>query len=258
VIRRSGRALKPLRTALRYRQVRDRIRDYILDNRLRGGDPLPSEPSLARQLGVSRNAVREGLRALEAQGIIEVRPGSGSYVREVVLDDLLASFTYSLFFDRDSVAELYYIRQKLEENFLPVAMTNLSPDSVKELRRLLERMKVRAIRGQQYLDDDMRLHRAIFSGVGNRTLLKLLDIFSVIYRRAGHVFKHRPVSERQVDLLAHSALVDALERRDLSAALRALRRSWTALPTLGLKARVETAPLHPVKAARPGGRHRQA
>jgi DNA-binding FadR family transcriptional regulator len=100
---RNQRELKPVRTALRYREVRDRIRDYIIDNRLRGGDPLPSESSLAARLGVSRNAVREGLRSLEAQGIIDVRAGSGSFVREVVLDDLLASFAYSLFFDRDSV-----------------------------------------------------------------------------------------------------------------------------------------------------------
>lgn len=235
-------ALQPLGSTLRYHQVRDRIRDYILDHRLRGGDPLPSEGDLARRLQISRNAVREGLRALEAQGIIEVRRGSGSFVREVVLDDLLAGFTYSLFFDSDSVNELYHIRQKLEENFLPIALANLSPQAVRELRRLLDRMRACRSWGQEYMDYDMQLHRTIFSGVGNRTLLKLFDIFSAIYRRASHILKRRPASERHLDLAAHTALVDRLERRDLPGALRALRRTWARFPTLSLEARVQTAP----------------
>jgi DNA-binding FadR family transcriptional regulator len=249
---RSGRALKPVRTALRYREVRDRIRDYILDNRLRGGDPLPSEPSLARQLGVSRNAVREGLRSLEAQGILEVRAGSGSFVREVVLDDLLASFTYSLFFDRDAVDELYLIRQKLEENFLPSALANLSPETVAELHQQLAGMRGCASWGPRYLDYDIRLHRAIFNGVGNRTLLKLFDIFRVINQRASHVLKHRPTSELRDDLAAHVALVEAVGRRDLPAARRALRRSWAGFPTLGLEARVQTVLARPAERPRSG------
>ncbi len=250
-------ALQPLSSALRYRQVRDRIRDYILDHRLRGGDPLPSEGDLARQLGVSRNAVREGLRTLEAQWIIEVRRGSGSFVREVVLDDLLASFTYSLFFDSDSVHELYHIRQKLEENFLPAALASLPPQTVSELRRLLDRMRTCKSWGQEYMDYDMQLHRTIFSGVGNRTLLKLFDIFSVIYRRTSHVLRKRSASGRRVDLAAHAALVDALERRDLPGALRALGSTWSGLPTLSLTARVETAPPHPARRGRSRGAPRR-
>jgi DNA-binding FadR family transcriptional regulator len=241
-----------VRIALRYREARDRIRDYILDNRLRGGDPLPSEPSLAKQLGVSRNAVREGLRALEAQGILDVRAGLGSFVREVVLDDLLASFAYSLFFDRDAVDELYLIRQKLEENFLPSALANLSTETVAELHRLLSGMDGCASWSARYLDYDIRLHRAIFSGVGNRTLLKLFDIFRVINRRASHVLKRRPASQLRHDFDAHVALVEAVARRDLPAARRALRRSWARFPTLNLEARVQTAPPSPADGPRPG------
>jgi len=248
----SRRRLKPVRIALRYRETRDRIRDYILDNRLRGGDPLPSEPSLAKQLGVSRNAVREGLRALEAQGILEVRAGLGSFVREVVLDDLLASFAYSLFFDRDAVDELYLIRQKLEENFLPSALANLSRETVAELHRLLSGMDGCTSWGARYLDYDIRLHRAIFSGVGNRTLLKLFDIFRVINQRASHVLKRRPTSQLRDDFAAHVALVEAVARRDLPAARRALRRSWARLPTLSLEARVQTVPPRPADRPRPG------
>ena len=239
-----------MRTALRYQEVRDRIRDYILDNRLRGGDPLPSEPSLARQLAVSRNAVREGLRALEAQGILEVRAGSGSFVREVVLDDLLASFTYSLFFDRDGVDELYLIRQKLEENFLPAALANLSPETIAQLHRLLTGMGTCGSWGSRYLGYDIQLHRTIFSGVGNRTLLKLFDIFRIINERASHVLKRRPTSALRDDLAAHVALVEAVEQRDLPAARRALRRSWAGFPPLSLQARVQTAPARPSKQPR--------
>jgi DNA-binding FadR family transcriptional regulator len=247
---RSVRALKPLKSALRYRQVRDRIRDYILDNKLRGGDRLPTETGLAARLGVSRNAVREALRALEAEGIIETRRGSGNFVREVVLDDLLASFTYSLFFDSDSVVELYHIRQKLEEHFLPTVMANLAAESIGELRRLLANMKANTSREKQYIDYDIRLHRAIFNNVGNRTLLKLFDIFDVIYRRTGYALDQLSPTERKKDLAAHTTLVDALERRDLRGALRALETTWNSFPTFRLEARVQRPTSPSTKPAR--------
>jgi DNA-binding FadR family transcriptional regulator len=249
VRKKGGWTLQPLEPQLRYREVRDRIREYILSHKLRGGDRLPSESELAHLLRVSRNAVREGLRALEGEGIIEVRRGSGSYVRELVLDDLLASFAYSLFFDRDSVEELYLIRQKLEENFLPIALAKLSPKTVGELRQLIRRMSACGSWGREYLEYDLQLHRTIFSAVGNKTLLKLFDIFSAIYRRAYHILERRSPSEHRRDLAAHAALVDRLERRDLPGALRALRRTWARFPALALEARVRS-----VGARRRGGR----
>lgn len=72
--------------------IQQQIKRYILDKRLREGDRLPSKEDPAHQLGSSRTAIREALSGLEALGLIEVRHGSGRYVRpfnfSAVLDNL--------------------------------------------------------------------------------------------------------------------------------------------------------------------------
>src|SRR5438105_9316042 len=64
-----------------YRQIADQIRGLIKGGEYRAGARLPPERDLARQLGVSRPSVREALIALEVEGLVEVRVGSGIYVR---------------------------------------------------------------------------------------------------------------------------------------------------------------------------------
>src|SRR3989441_13014817 len=64
-----------------YRQIADQIRTLIRSGEFSAGSRLPPERDLARQLGVSRPSVREALIALEVEGMVEVRIGSGIYVR---------------------------------------------------------------------------------------------------------------------------------------------------------------------------------
>src|SRR5690606_3383769 len=62
-------------------RVTNRIKQYIVSGQLQPGDRLPPERELARQFSVSRTVVRDAVRALTAQGLLEVRAGSGSVVR---------------------------------------------------------------------------------------------------------------------------------------------------------------------------------
>ncbi len=61
-------------------QVRSLLTDYIVEHGLGPGDPLPTEQELMREFGVGRNVLREGLKALQALGIVEVRHGYGTFV----------------------------------------------------------------------------------------------------------------------------------------------------------------------------------
>jgi GntR family transcriptional repressor for pyruvate dehydrogenase complex len=63
-----------------FEQAVDQIKELIMEGELQPGDKLPSETHLSRELDVSRSSIREALRALESQGIIEVRSGAGAYV----------------------------------------------------------------------------------------------------------------------------------------------------------------------------------
>lgn len=78
----------PLRLLQRYERIAERLADDIRHGRLRPGARLPSERELARRLEVGRASVREALAALQVEGVLETRPGSGSFVAADALEQL--------------------------------------------------------------------------------------------------------------------------------------------------------------------------
>ena len=80
--------------------IRDYVKQYILDQGLCAGDPLPSEIQLAQELGVGRSSVREAIKALQSLGIVEVRHGEGLYVRPYTFDPILETLSFGMRFDK--------------------------------------------------------------------------------------------------------------------------------------------------------------
>src|SRR5215217_5660838 len=82
--------IEPIRTLQRYERVAERLAADIRSGAFAAGERLPSERQLARRLGVGRASVREAIAALQVQGVIETRPGSGSFVALDVAERLPA------------------------------------------------------------------------------------------------------------------------------------------------------------------------
>ena len=82
----------PLKRDKLYKQVADRIQHLITADSLRPGDKLPGERELAEQMGVSRTVIREAIRVLSDRGLVHVKSGCGTYVRELSHKDAAASF----------------------------------------------------------------------------------------------------------------------------------------------------------------------
>ncbi|MCP4404288.1 MAG: FadR family transcriptional regulator [bacterium] len=84
--------------------VQDYVRDYIISHNLNAGDQLPPEGDIAETLEVSRVSVRKAVKVLQALGIVEVRHGSGLFVRELNFDALLEVLSFGLVFDPSSLS----------------------------------------------------------------------------------------------------------------------------------------------------------
>jgi DNA-binding FadR family transcriptional regulator len=222
-------ALKPLtRQRLLYQSVQDAVRAFILDNKLRAGDPLPPETDLARQLGVSRNSVREAVKAMESLGILETRRGSGLFVRAFSFDPLLENLSYGLLFDLQELAELLEIRRVLETGMIDAAMQAMPPAAVADLNAVVTAMGARAHRGESFPEEDRRFHQVLFEPLGNQMLLKLLDVFWLTFQEAS----------RHVDLLNpyvvptyqdHTAIAAAVADGNVEEARAALDRHYAGL-----------------------------
>lgn len=223
------RGFKPLtRPTSLHVSVQAAIRTYILDNNLRAGDTLPPETDLARQLGVSRNSVREAVKALESLGILEARRGSGLFVAEFSFDPLLDNLGYGLRFDTRELAELLEVRRVLEVGLIAPAIAAMTPEALAELAQSVAQMQALALAGSNFAEVDRQFHQVLFAPLGNGTLLKLLDIFWRTYQETSRIADMRnpdPLSTYE----DHAAIAAAVRSRDVDAARLALDRHYDGL-----------------------------
>jgi DNA-binding FadR family transcriptional regulator len=167
----------------KFAEVQKQIRRFILNKSLRPGDRLPTEGQIASAIGVSRTAVREGLRSLEALGIIEARQGDGRYVRAFNFDAVLDDLLYCLVFEAHPVLEALQVREALEVWFIDRAIELLTDEDLKNLRENVGRMRERALQDEAFfVDEDMDFHRILFSRLGNTVLLRILSYFWALFR----------------------------------------------------------------------------
>lgn len=232
---------KPVRRTLQrlesppplHKTVQDEIRHYIIEQGLVPGDPLKPEAELARIFGVSRNSVREAVKALESTGVLETRRGSGVYVKDFSFAPLLDNLPYFLMRGPRALAELVELRKTLESAMIADAMRALTPDSVTALRETLATMQRRAKAGEDVSDSDREFHRLLFADLGNAMLLSLFDLFWVAYHRAAPEVPHRDPTEIH---RMHEAILDAVLSGDPEQAREAVRQHY-----VGIEERLTTA-----------------
>lgn len=132
---------------------------------------------------ITSTAVREALRGLEAVGLIEVQKGSGRYLRQVVLSEII-DLAYTLELSSSNLVDLLEIRGVLEMQFIEKAIESLDESDIADLGVILHEMEDKMEKGQSFAKEDMEFHKCIFSKVDNQLLQELLDIFWRLFTEA--------------------------------------------------------------------------
>lgn len=221
-------------TAPLHKTVQEEIRNYIIRQALRPGDPLKPESELARLFGVSRNSVREAVKALESMGVLETRRGSGVYVRDFSFAPLLDNLPYGLMHGHQALSELVALRKALESGLIADAMDAVRPESIEAMRASLKRMKEHAQRGEPFPEDDRQFHRLLFADLGNEMLLQLFDLFWLAFHHAAPPLHGRTPMEAY---RAHSDIFDAVLVGDSQHARAAVRAHY-----VGIEMRLSAEP----------------
>ncbi len=222
------RSARPINLPSMHAELQNRIKEYILNNKLQPGDALPTEAQLAEQIGVSRSATREALRSLEALGIIHTRRGEGRYVSDFSLDPVLASLNYSLLFDESDLQQMIDVRERLELSYIEDAIANMDQETLEHLRSLCNDISQKASSDGYFLDKDLDFHCTIYRSTGNLVLCKLLDVFGDIYmnlRDKSLPVPRDPVAEARI----HIAIFQAIESRDPVLARRLIAEHFRAI-----------------------------
>ncbi len=160
----------------RHAEILEHLKQYIISNRLKPGDHLPSEDVLVEQLAVSRSALREALRSMEALGIIAAQHGVGRVVLPFSFEPLLHNLSYGLLFQNKSILRINEIRKALDAYFIEPAMRRVSEADLAALSTLVEQMKERAEVGEDFEREDFEFHRLLYACCGNELAYELFEI----------------------------------------------------------------------------------
>ncbi|MFN3809434.1 MAG: FadR/GntR family transcriptional regulator [Roseateles asaccharophilus] len=205
-----------------YRQIADQLALLIRRGNFSIGERLPAERELAEQLGVSRPSVREALIALEVEGIVEVRGGSGVYVtareRSVAAarNDAPAPGPF----------DLIHARWLIESECALLAASHASPQQLQRLNAALEDMRAWPSHSPQSIAADQRFHLTIAEASGNAALLLVVEQLWAL--RTGALYSQLEshfVGEQiwQQAIQEHTQLLTAITQRDPAAAQHAMR-----------------------------------
>jgi GntR family transcriptional repressor for pyruvate dehydrogenase complex len=191
----------------------EKIKAMIVSGELRPGDRLPKESDLAAQLGLSRNSLREAVRALSLVRILDVRQGDGTYVSSLEPKALLDGLSFIVDLHHDAtILEFFEVRRILEPAATALAAQHISLETVESLRDHLARVTDESS-VEDLVDNDLEFHRRIAEAAGNSVLYSLVDTLCgpTIRARVWRGLTQEGALRRTLD--EHHAILDALAGR---------------------------------------------
>ncbi|MFI5960378.1 FadR/GntR family transcriptional regulator [Cryptosporangium sp. NPDC051539] len=210
--------MRPSRSA----ELADAIVELITDQDLAPGAPLPTEARLTAELQTSRGPLREAIKALQAQGIVEVRHGYGTFVAPASAEALLPWLTFRAR-STDTLADLLDLREVLEAGLTRrLASSGVATVTVDALRACVATMAAGA---HDSADADCRFHEILCEAAGNNLAKDLIGVFWRAYATA-----EPSIGVRSEDASAlaerHERIVDAVLTGDSDAVEEAVRRHF--------------------------------
>jgi GntR family transcriptional regulator, transcriptional repressor for pyruvate dehydrogenase complex len=204
-------------------EVTRRLLDFFTTGTLQPGDRLPPERQLAASMGVGRSAIREALAALELLGVVDVRPGSGTYLRGRASELLPQTLSWGMLIGGPKTRELIDVRHGLEVQAARLAAGTASPDVIAKLENQLAMMESHLFDDDYgaFVAADMRFHQTI-AGAGHNALLE--DLLQSV-RSLIRVWVERALNDSdhaRVACAEHRSVLDAVRAHDTDAAASAM------------------------------------
>ncbi len=213
-----------------------KIKDMILSGDLTPGQRLPPEKELSERLGLSRNSLREAVKALEVIKVLDVRRGDGTYVTSLEPELLLEALSFVVDLHQDhSIIEIFEVRRVLEPYAAGCAATTISDSEITGLRNMLDSVDA-TTSVEDLVAHDLEFHRLINRAGGNDYMANLLESLSSSTVRARIWRGVTQESAVARTLEEHRAIVSALESRDPE-----MTRSWASIHVGGIETWIRRA-----------------
>lgn len=226
------------RSRVAQQAIQEAIKERMLLDHLQTGDPIPTEAELVNELGISRNSVREALKALQAVDIVEIRHGHGTYVGTCSLDALADALVFrgrKSLHDAREINEIVDTREALEVGFVGRVAATIDTPQIARLAERLRDLEAHAGDGQAGDDADRAFHNELYAPIGNQLMSQLLRVFWDVYHALSPQLPMVRQSRNEI-IATHRAIYDAIVNHDSERAVAAMHAHF-----VGIRERVESA-----------------
>lgn len=198
-------------------KIERRIEAAIRDKKLAVGSKLPTEHELCASFGVSRTALREALRRLNARGLISIIKGSGMYVTELQIDDAIQTLNlyYDLQFDRNLIEQIIEVRKIFEPEIAKLAAKRRNNDDIRELEKNLKDFKLcNPDNTQLEADIDNKFHLLIAKAAHNPIIqISMEPIYTLLPRMRNLIYANVD-GEEEITYGYHSRIFEAIKTQN--------------------------------------------
>ena len=212
--------------------VVQRIKELLERGELKAGSRLPPERELADMLHISRPSLRTALKALSVMGIINAKPGAGTYIAESLPEVFTEPMRFMTLINNTSDEEMFETRLIIEAGLAELAAERASDEDIKALNTEIEGMRTSLDDPENYLKHDVRFHQAIARAANNKLMSGVMDtVAQLLFHLRRQTIARASDLDEAIDW--HQKIVEAMKKHDskrakemLSGHLRASQAAW--------------------------------
>lgn len=215
--------IKPASRLMLYENVWQQLLSMIKDGTWKPGEKIPGEIALAKEFQVSRNCIRESLRALVLANILEVKSGNGTFVTEDALQQIANHELIEHIQKNATISELVEVRILLESQIIDMVVERATKEDLDKVAEVVnQEIDLDGEHREEILKIGERFHEVLAQICGNSLMIKLLDSIKTEVDAQREDYKNISKERWKEFAKEHKRILDAIYQRDASLAKRLL------------------------------------
>ena len=224
----AGRMVRQVKRRRLYEDIVQQFHALIRQGALRHGDRLPAERDLAEQFQVSRSSVREALQALEVQGLVVSRRGSGTFINTENLEAALDLVAANLNGGAGALQDVFELRHLMEPQIAALAAQRATGAEVARMREILAEQQRQVDKGETGVAADTAFHFTLAAATHNSALVKVVRAVEDILQMSRDRSLQEP-GRPQRSLASHRRILQMVAQGDAAGARDAMNHHLTAV-----------------------------
>jgi GntR family transcriptional regulator, transcriptional repressor for pyruvate dehydrogenase complex len=218
-------AIKPIKKKSIPEEVIEQFKFLIESGHFAPGDRIPGERELAQMMTISRHSLREGLRALSLIGVIENRPGRGTYLSPSLAKWPLEPFSILFSIRKGTLLEILEARKSLEGTVATLAAERRNENDLKAMEQALKKMQLHLHNPDKYFAYELRFHNLIIEAARNSVIADLMEkIYRLLVTTRDELYRYtsEPRSYLIQDYESHEKIFKQIKAREQQMAGKAM------------------------------------